>query len=58
MKMDRKLVSKEKHEIAYCRKIAKGLIKMDVKIGGFYIMPTTAGQIKRICKSYLKISKK
>lgn len=36
MKQDHRRVSKEKHEIAYCRKLARNLIRQVEKKQGIY----------------------
>lgn len=48
--MDNKLVSKENHEVAYCRKIARDLLDSSKVI-------VSNRSVKRIAKSYLKMTK-
>ena len=62
-KLDRSKISKQKHEVQYCRKIAMSLLKSHVHV---HILldgnPSQqefikTNQIKRLAKTYLKLTK-
>jgi len=52
--MDKKLLSKEKHEVTYVKRVAKNhLIKTQSKYADSYII-VRVGQLRRLCKYIMK----
>jgi len=54
-KRDRARISREIHEIAYCRKLAKGLIN-DLEWSRIHKESGNSARI-RVCKAFLKFTK-